>query len=866
MVISDINQVVYNGDGQNTAFPFTFAISKASDVHLLLIRADGTEQEVSSDFYVDVNTNTAYYPGYAPGAEPGQSDQPPKLQAGEKLIVYRALPVTQERNLGDKHPFNPIERALDKLTMLLQQIWGVWDRCLKISVGTAATRDMNLTVPLQAGKSFRVNDEGTGFEVTEDPAVAMQAAQISATLATSAKQAAEEAQAAAEQSAAIAVTAAIKNYDNVAAMKADTHVFAGAKAITSGYYSANDGGGGNYIVRAKTAEDVEDNGSIHFLQNNLVAELVATRANVKQFGAKGDNTHDDTVAIQTAVDYCTGRAGGTVYFPEGDYKVSDTICINASNIKVAGAGKCRAILRPTPDLIIDANNLNVKWTLFVENTNPVVSTELTGTIARSALSMTVANGAGIKAGMLAYIKGSFDTSPWSCDNRGSAVKGETNEVKSVNGNTINLNFPAFTNFSNSENVIVEFVEPLRGIEISNIGISCPEGCAVDARQYRGFGLKGCIDASIHDCYGCGCGMSCLESMSSVKSTLYGNQVDEAYAYYPGTSTIYGLGYGLRCSDDSLSSIVNNRGENARHCVDISGDYPSHGILVSGNIFRSAISDYGVLSTHGPAEGCTFTNNVVAGNNYAICVRGENILVKNNTFFGSIMETFGRNNAYESNYVDGAMSICNPDMDAVDNYLLVKNNIFKFSGAYHYLKKNTNTNTPFSLFRNLTYVGNLHIYTAVMQNQGVFDISYTGSPTITFERLVWRDNYIRLADNNGTVKSTILKDMSKVIMNNSEWTPFVSDNQVSINPYEGYLLGDTCYRRRQKRPVWFDGERWLTADGRLSTDNASSVPTKGNYKRGDIVWNSAPTPGGFLGWICVATGTPGTWKGFGTIES
>lgn len=219
MVISDINQVVYNGDGQNTAFPFTFAISKASDVHLLLIRADGTEQEVSSDFYVDVNTNTAYYPGYAPGAEPGQSDQPPKLQAGEKLIVYRALPVTQERNLGDKHPFNPIERALDKLTMLLQQIWGVWDRCLKISVGTAATRDMNLTVPLQAGKSFRVNDEGTGFEAIDSPAIAAAQAQTAAiTAVNSAAEAVRNqilssaAAIGATQSAEIAVAAANAAY------------------------------------------------------------------------------------------------------------------------------------------------------------------------------------------------------------------------------------------------------------------------------------------------------------------------------------------------------------------------------------------------------------------------------------------------------------------------------------------------------------------------------------------------------------------------------------------------------------------------------------------------------------------------------
>lgn len=183
MVITDVNQVVYNGDGQNTAFPFTFAIADASDVHLLLIRADGTEQEVSSDFYVDVNTNTVYYPGYAPGAEPGQSDQPPKLQAGEKLVVYRALPVTQERNLGDKHPFNPIERALDKLTMLIQQIWGVWDRCLKISVGMSATRNFDSTIPIVPGKSIQVKADGSGFEAVDSPAIAAAQAQTAATTA-----------------------------------------------------------------------------------------------------------------------------------------------------------------------------------------------------------------------------------------------------------------------------------------------------------------------------------------------------------------------------------------------------------------------------------------------------------------------------------------------------------------------------------------------------------------------------------------------------------------------------------------------------------------------------------------------------------
>ena len=46
--------------------------------------------------------------------------------------------------------------------------------------------------------------------------------------------------------------------------------------------------------------------------------------------------------------------------------------------------------------------------------------------------------------------------------------------------------------------------------------------------------------------------------------------------------------------------------------------------------------------------------------------------------------------------------------------------------------------------------------------------------------------------------------------------------------------------------------------------ASAIPASGTYARGDVVWNLAATAGGVPGWICVAAGTPGTWKAFGTI--
>lgn len=47
---------------------------------------------------------------------------------------------------------------------------------------------------------------------------------------------------------------------------------------------------------------------------------------------------------------------------------------------------------------------------------------------------------------------------------------------------------------------------------------------------------------------------------------------------------------------------------------------------------------------------------------------------------------------------------------------------------------------------------------------------------------------------------------------------------------------------------------------------TDAPTSGTYNQGDIVWNISPSAGGYIGWVCVVGGTPGTWKGFGAIAS
>ena len=44
--------------------------------------------------------------------------------------------------------------------------------------------------------------------------------------------------------------------------------------------------------------------------------------NVRDFGAKGDGRSDDTKAIQSALDYAIDHGGGTVYFPNGRYRLA----------------------------------------------------------------------------------------------------------------------------------------------------------------------------------------------------------------------------------------------------------------------------------------------------------------------------------------------------------------------------------------------------------------------------------------------------------------------------------------------------------------------------------------------------------------
>lgn len=340
----------YIGDGKNTLFPITFEWPKDHPEFIQAWVKDAGGKMVQTDnFALQLQPNTEEWNVVYPNnGEP--------LEAGAVIVIARELPLQQILNLVNQGPYfaEDIEVTFDEVVMMVQQINERVGRSFKVGVDIDGENSFDTTVPIEPGKTFRVNDAGTGFEVTEDPGKVIDSAKELLKQTTAQAEFANE-QAVNAQNAATSVQKyKALWFDSVASMKAEPSLTAGAYVCTAGYYEPNDGGGASYLISAKADTDVDDGGSIHELQNGLVAELLIENGTVcpKQFGAKGDGEksvalnkywkycdnmdllmdelsngtiHDDTDAINLTL-----RSGKKVVFDNKTYIITDTLLINSN--------------------------------------------------------------------------------------------------------------------------------------------------------------------------------------------------------------------------------------------------------------------------------------------------------------------------------------------------------------------------------------------------------------------------------------------------------------------------------------------------------------------------------------------------------
>lgn len=154
----------YNGNGATTAFPFSFKVLAKQDIAAILTNTAGAAETLTLDSHYSVELNPDQ------DANPGGTVIYPltgtPLASGATLTMIGALTADQSTDLTNVGRYLPqvIENALDKCTILIQQLLEVSGRTLQSAVGTT----VKLVFPAPSpGRFIRWRTDSLGFENAE---------------------------------------------------------------------------------------------------------------------------------------------------------------------------------------------------------------------------------------------------------------------------------------------------------------------------------------------------------------------------------------------------------------------------------------------------------------------------------------------------------------------------------------------------------------------------------------------------------------------------------------------------------------------------------------------------------------------------
>ncbi len=214
-IANENNRNAYSGNGSTTEFAVDFCFLVDADVRAILSTdATGVETELT--------LTTHYTLADAGEAAGGTLTMVTPPASGETLTILRGMTMTQGTDYVDNaaFPAETHEEALDRLTMLVQQLDEKIDRSFTLSPSQDSDPEFPLLV---ADKGLVVNATGDGFEMTDDDledlitdsAANASAASDSASAAATAETNAETAETNAAASAAAAAADANTGLGNL---------------------------------------------------------------------------------------------------------------------------------------------------------------------------------------------------------------------------------------------------------------------------------------------------------------------------------------------------------------------------------------------------------------------------------------------------------------------------------------------------------------------------------------------------------------------------------------------------------------------------------------------------------------------------
>jgi hypothetical protein len=599
--------------------------------------------------------------------------------------------------------------------------------------------------------------------------------------------------------------------------------------------------GGVFIFRPENAS-INNGGTIF----NGWTRQYDGAVSVEWFGAKGDGVTDDTVAIQSAM-----NNHNAVIVPEGTFAVSNTILI-PSNTSLSGINNNEAKIISSSSVVLATNgNSNIKVeNLYLQSTgttygstvwisnggNNILLKECDIVSAYRPIGINDSNGAYSTTNVNIIRNKIYTNHP---TDGGIRVRTSADGVKNIFATFIENNITIDGSISSdvgieawAGNTVCEnnkIKAPQMNGSYSGITFGTGENQVARGNYIFGFGLGieiggsanglHIIDGNIIEA----CLNGCAVTTSGIEeAVLFTNNIVEF-------DDKYGLAYDTAFTTKCVStSFIGNT------CIhkdtSTSPSWTSY-LDASSREYRAFYAD----TNH---RSLIISNNTIK--NFSTGVRasatGQSVSISNNIFdnlFYPVLDSGSSpRNIFIGNQVHNFQTL------RINGYLQASNNSFSRNSDFPIYSGATITSCPFVMSYN---TNNVIIY----NTNNVF--TQCSNSAITYD-----SSYAEHGSGYGRCDLEVRENH------------FVTQNSTDPSYILGVFAACNISPRGETVRTWYNEDVFIFLES--STITYGDMPTAGTWRRGDRVYTSYPSSGGTEGWICVTSGTPGTWKTFGAITA
>lgn len=358
------------------------------------------------------------------------------------------------------------------------------------------------------------------------------------------------------------------------------------------------------------------------------------------------------------------------------------------------------------------------------------------------------------------------------------------------------------------------------------------------------------------------------------------------------------GIAVTCGENvTIENNVINNTLGTGQCIDVEANTPpeSDYTLDGYKLFNVYInnnkligSGIGVIGVNNPNnKNFIVSNNIIE---FTPLETGETEAIK--IYQSQDVDVYDNVIVYNNQYANNTETKYSP-FRINGNNINIDNNIIKIlSTCYTSFRIYGTSTNNVNLTNNKIYTENITVHdliNCIMHGKiAINDNKYYGTVTgsyglyFSIGSSATRDNELIFANNMFTIEGRglyITGIKSAVITNN-----IIHCYRLNLNYIDELILTNNIIHKTTGSYNLFESNLYenntnVTYDNNITYGNSANeytnkpqmnrytqAPQSGYWKKGTIVWHSNPTKGSKIGWVCIETGTPGTWLPIATLPS